>query len=111
MACGLCGKLGALLTLIPDPVLGGILLVSFGMVTAVGLSTLTFVDLASGRNLTILGSSFMVGLMVPRFLALHPEAIDTGRSLTLVGGLVDITRPKKKKEGTKAEKIEEKNNS
>ncbi|KAK7092606.1 hypothetical protein V1264_008327 [Littorina saxatilis] len=75
---GLCGKFGAFLTMLPDPVLGGIVLVSFGMVTAVGLSTLSFVDLSSGRNLTIIGSSLLVGLMIPRYLADHPNAIDTG---------------------------------
>jgi len=37
------------------------------MVTAVGLSTLQFVDLSSGRNLCIIGSSLLIGLMVPRY--------------------------------------------
>ncbi|XP_076472992.1 solute carrier family 23 member 1-like [Babylonia areolata] len=78
LACGVCGKVGAVLTTMPDPVLGGIILVSFGMVTAVGLSTLSFVDLASGRNLTIIGSSLMVGLMVPEYMVKHPEAVNTG---------------------------------
>ncbi|KAL8596351.1 hypothetical protein ACOMHN_024311 [Nucella lapillus] len=78
LASGLCGKFGALLTMMPDPVLGGIVLVSFGMVTAVGLSTLSFVDLSSGRNLTIIGSSLMIGLMIPEYLKKNPDAIDTG---------------------------------
>ncbi|XP_076437316.1 solute carrier family 23 member 1-like [Babylonia areolata] len=78
LVSGLCGKFGALLTLMPDPVLGGIVLVSFGMVTSVGLSTLSFVDLSSGRNLTIIGSSLMIGLMIPEFMKKHPDAIDTG---------------------------------
>nr|KAG5698738.1 hypothetical protein BaRGS_008512 [Batillaria attramentaria] len=76
---GVVGKFGALLTMIPDPVLGGIVLVSFGMVTAVGLSTLSFVDLSSGRNLTIIGSSLLVGLMIPEYLAKDPDAINTVR--------------------------------
>ena len=78
LVSGLCGKFGALLTMMPDPVLGGIVLVSFGMVTAVGLSTLSFVDLSSGRNLSIIGCSLLVGLMIPRYLSRNPGAIDTG---------------------------------
>ncbi|PVD35689.1 hypothetical protein C0Q70_02652 [Pomacea canaliculata] len=80
LVSGLCGKFGAFLTMLPDPVLGGIVLVSFGMVTSVGLSNLSFVDLSSGRNLCIIGSSLLVGLMVPRYLADHPDAIQTGNS-------------------------------
>ncbi|KAL8609049.1 hypothetical protein ACOMHN_059862 [Nucella lapillus] len=80
LVCGLCGKLGAFLTTMPDPVLGGIILVSFGMVTAVGLSALSFVDLSSGRNLSIIGSSLMVGLMMPKYFEDHTHAIDTGHS-------------------------------
>ena len=75
---GICGKFGALLTLMPDPVLGGIVLVSFGMVTSVGLSNLQFVSLSSGRNLCIIGSSLLIGLMTPRYLAANPGCIQTG---------------------------------
>lgn len=76
--CGLCGKFGALLTLLPDPVLGGIVLVSFGMVTAVGLSNLQFVSLQSSRNLVIIGSSLLIGLMAPRYISANPGCIKTG---------------------------------
>ena len=76
--CGLFGKVGAILTMLPDPVLGGTIVLSFGMVTAVGLSTLQFVDLSSGRNLCIIGSSLLIGLMVPRYLAENKDAIKTG---------------------------------
>ena len=76
--CGLFGKVGAILTMLPDPVLGGTVVLSFGMVTAVGLSTLQFVDLSSGRNLCIIGSSLLIGLMVPKYLAENKDAIKTG---------------------------------
>jgi nucleobase transporter 1/2 len=76
--CGLFGKVGAIFTMLPDPVLGGTVVLSFGMVTAVGLSTLQFVDLSSGRNLCIIGSSLLIGLMVPRYLAENKDAIKTG---------------------------------
>ena len=40
VVCGVIGKFGAVLSLIPDPVIGGTLTVLFGMVAAVGISTL-----------------------------------------------------------------------
>ncbi|CAG5117960.1 unnamed protein product [Candidula unifasciata] len=75
---GIVGKVGAFLTTVPDPVLGGIVLVSFGMVTSVGLAALSFIDMSSARNMTIIGTSLLVGLMIPRFIEQHPTAINTG---------------------------------
>ncbi|XP_063422626.1 solute carrier family 23 member 1-like [Mytilus trossulus] len=80
LICGLFGKVGAVLTLLPDPILGGTVVLSFGMVTSVGLSTLQFVDLSSGRNLCIIGSSLLIGLMVPRYIEENANVIDTGNS-------------------------------
>lgn len=80
LICGLFGKIGAVLTMLPDPVLGGTVVLSFGMVTSVGLSTLQFVDLSSGRNLCIIGSSLLIGLMVPKYLEENKNAIQTGIS-------------------------------
>ena len=60
---GLFSKFGAVFTLIPDPIVGGIFYVMFGMITAVGLSNLQFVDLNSSRNLFILGFSLFFGLV------------------------------------------------
>ncbi|XP_060604590.1 solute carrier family 23 member 2-like isoform X2 [Ruditapes philippinarum] len=80
--CGVVGKFGAALTLIPDPVIGGTLTVLFGIVSAVGLSTLKFIDMDSTRNLTILGTALILGLMIPQYIS-NPEnaaLIDTGNS-------------------------------
>ena len=60
---GLLSKFGALFTLIPGPIVGGIFYVMFGMIAAVGLSNLQFVDLNSSRNLFILGFSLFFGLV------------------------------------------------
>lgn len=49
-----------------------------GMVGAVGLSNLQFVNLNSSRNLFIIGLSLMLGFGVPNWMAAHPEAINTG---------------------------------
>ena len=78
IVCGVVGKFGAVITLIPNPVVGGLNAVSLGLVTAVGMSSLQYCDLSSSRNLTIIGVSFMLGIAVPEYLAKNPDAIDTG---------------------------------
>ncbi|XP_046555946.1 solute carrier family 23 member 1-like [Haliotis rubra] len=98
--CGMLGKFGAVVSLIPTPVIGGVALVTFGMVVAVGLSTLQFVDLSSSRNLMVLGLALMLGIILPQWAKNNPRAIDTGHdelthilnvllgSPMLVGGMV-----------------------
>ncbi|XP_064613919.1 solute carrier family 23 member 1-like [Liolophura sinensis] len=75
---GCLGKFGALFVTIPSPVIGGMFMVTFGMVAAVGLSTLQFVDLNSSRNLFILGFSIFFGLSLPNWMGNNPGAIKTG---------------------------------
>ena len=74
----LIGKFGALFITIPDPVIGGIFIVLFGVLIAVGLSPLQFVDLNSMRNLFIIGFSMFFGLVLPFWLKRNPKAIQTG---------------------------------
>lgn len=61
------GKFGGLFTTIPEPIVGGMYCAMFGMIAAVGLSNLQFVDLNSPRNLFIIGFSFFMGLSVPEY--------------------------------------------
>lgn len=75
---GIIGKFGAVLTLIPDPIIGGTLTVVFGMVSAVGISVLQFIDFSSTRNLTIIALSLILGLMLPEWLKSNEDAIQTG---------------------------------
>uniref|UniRef100_A0AAX7VDN1 Solute carrier family 23 member 2 n=1 Tax=Astatotilapia calliptera TaxID=8154 RepID=A0AAX7VDN1_ASTCA len=77
---GLVGKFSALFASLPDPVLGALFCTLFGMITAVGLSNLQFVDLNSSRNLFVLGFSIFFGLMLPNYLKQNP----------LVTGIVEI---------------------
>lgn len=65
---GLVSKLGALFVTIPSPIIGGIFCVMFGIITAVGLSNLQFVDLNSTRNLFVLGFSLFFSLALPRWM-------------------------------------------
>ena len=69
---GMVSKFGALFTTIPQPIVGGMYCAMFGMIVAVGLSNLQFVDLNSARNLFILGCAFFMGLSVPEYFAQQP---------------------------------------
>jgi nucleobase transporter 1/2 len=61
------GKFGALFSTIPQPIVGGMYCVMFGMIASVGLSNLQFVDLNSVRNLFIIGFALFMGLSVPEY--------------------------------------------
>uniref|UniRef100_A0AAY4CJV2 Uncharacterized protein n=1 Tax=Denticeps clupeoides TaxID=299321 RepID=A0AAY4CJV2_9TELE len=75
---GLFGKFGAVFITIPEPVIGGMFLVMFGMIAAVGISNLQYVDLNSSRNLLILGFSTFSGLVLPTWFNSNPNIINTG---------------------------------
>ncbi|WP_133405579.1 uracil-xanthine permease family protein [Parashewanella tropica] len=59
-----CGKLGALLQSIPTPVMGGILILLFGSIAAVGMHSLVKdqVDLSKQRNLCIVATILVLGI-------------------------------------------------
>ena len=65
-------KSGALFASIPGPVVGGMYCAMFGMIVAVGLSNLQFVNLNSTRNLFIIGFSFFMGLSIPEYFRQNP---------------------------------------
>jgi uracil permease len=58
------GKLGAAIRTIPDPVIGGISIVLFGMIAAIGVRTMVEnqVDLKDSRNLFIASVILVVGI-------------------------------------------------
>ncbi|XP_026951816.1 solute carrier family 23 member 1 isoform X1 [Sagmatias obliquidens] len=78
LVLGTIGKFTALFASLPDPILGGMFCTLFGMITAVGLSNLQFVDMNSSRNLFVLGFSMFFGLTLPNYLDSNPDAINTG---------------------------------
>lgn len=57
-------KFSALITIIPKPVIGGVTLVLFGIITSAGLSILSTLDFKKDNNFTIIGSSIAVGIGV-----------------------------------------------
>ena len=61
IVCGLIPKIGAVISSMPLPVLGGGVIVMFGMVAAAGMNMLTEVKM-SRRNMIIISVSLAVGL-------------------------------------------------
>jgi len=61
IVCGLIPKVGALIASMPLPVLGGGVIVMFGMVAAAGMNMLSTVQM-SRRNMIIISVSLAVGL-------------------------------------------------
>ena len=56
-----------------------VVLVCLGMLTAVGISNLQFVDLNSSRNLFIFGFSIFFGLTLPLWVSSHTGVVNTGK--------------------------------
>ena len=79
--CGIVGKIGAVLSIIPEPVIGGWAVVAIGCLVSVGLSNIQHVNMASTRNVLVLGVSLLVGMMMPEWLKQHPGVIKTGQQI------------------------------
>jgi len=64
IAISFIDKTGALLATIPTPIMGGIMTLLFGAITAVGIGTMTraHINLNEGRNLVIVSLALVFGL-------------------------------------------------
>ncbi|KYM94211.1 Solute carrier family 23 member 1 [Cyphomyrmex costatus] len=78
---GVISKFGAVFIIIPEPIVGGIFCVMFGMICAFGLSALQYVNLNSSRNLFILGLSMFFPLVLSKWLIKYPDTIQTGNAV------------------------------
>lgn len=77
--CGLVPKIGAVIASMPLPVLGGGVIVMFGMVAAAGLNMLTEVEM-NRRNMVIIAVSLAAGLglnLVPEAVQYLPGVVKT----------------------------------
>ncbi len=75
---GLLPKIGALATVIPDPVLGGAMIVMFGMVGVQGIRMLQQVDFKDNNNLLVSAISIGLGLGVtvyPQIFQALPQSL------------------------------------
>jgi xanthine permease len=87
MTMGLLPKIGALVTIIPDSVLGGAMLVMFTMIAVQGIRMLTKVDFENNRNILVVAISIGLGLGVtvyPQIFQALPQTIQ----LSLGNGIV-----------------------
>lgn len=93
------GKIGALLATVPVPVMGGIMLLLFGIITVVGIKTLATsnVDLNCPRNLAIIAIIlvFSIGGMSFEFGGVGFSGIGLG---AIIGVILNIVLPKAVKE-------------
>ncbi|GMT26119.1 hypothetical protein PFISCL1PPCAC_17416, partial [Pristionchus fissidentatus] len=84
IALGLFTKAAAVLASIPDPVLGGVLLMGMSMIAGVAMTQLQIIDLKITRNIATLGISLLLGMVIPAHFEKNP--IRTGNQ-TLDGTL------------------------
>lgn len=70
VALGLFPKLGAIVAIIPSPVLGGVAVLMFGMTLAAGVRELKAVDFNDEKNVLIVSVSIAVGVLPVAFPAL-----------------------------------------
>ncbi len=73
---GIIGKFGGLVASIPMPIVGGLYITMFGLISAIGLSHTAKADLTSQRNLMIIGFSLFMGLSLPTYFAASPLELE-----------------------------------
>ncbi|MEP2640871.1 nucleobase:cation symporter-2 family protein [Roseobacter sp.] len=79
IVCGLVPKIGAVIASMPLPVLGGGVIVMFGMVAAAGLNVLSEINM-NRRNMVIIAVSLTIGLglnLVPTAVQYLPGVVKT----------------------------------
>ncbi len=82
-------KFGSALSTLPQPVVGAMFVGMFGLIAAVGLSNLQFVNLNNSRNLFIIGIAFFTGLSFPAHF--NAAAIDwsgAGQAANVLGSIL-----------------------
>lgn len=90
MGLGIFPKIGALIAIMPSPVLGGAGIIMFGMIVSAGIKTIKAVEL-NNRNMLILAISIGIGLGVtvrPDFLSSMPSAVKSFFSSGISAGTV-----------------------
>jgi uracil permease len=100
---GMFGKFGAILQTIPGPVKGGVEIMLFGMIAAVGIRSLaeSNLDFTHSRNLTIVGLILVFGLGISTLggITVHLGQISLNISglfiAVVVGVLMNLILPQK----------------
>lgn len=105
LVSGFCPKIGALLSTIPQPVVGGGTLVVISMIATSGINLVTMDGPLSGRSMVIVGVALAFGIgikSVPASVALFPEwfKMFIGESsiatATIIAFVLNLIFPKEK---------------
>ena len=94
------GKIGALLATIPVPVMGGIMIMLFGMITVIGINTLvkSGQDLTRPRNLIIISVILVCGIGGMKFTAGDSFVIEKIGLAAILGLVLNLILPAEKSE-------------
>jgi uracil permease len=93
------GKIGAFLSTIPSPVMGGVMILLFGMITVIGINTLVRAgkDLATPRSLVIIAVILVSGIGGMKFSA-GTFAIEKIGLAGILGLLLNLVLPQEKEQ-------------
>jgi uracil permease len=91
------GKIGAFLATIPSPVMGGVMILLFGMITVIGINTLVRAgkDLATPRSLVIVAVILVCGIGGMKFTA-GTFAIEKIGLAGILGLVLNLILPREK---------------
>ncbi len=91
LVLGFIPKVGAIVASVPPAVLGGVYILTWGMLIMQGIRVFGRMELTN-LNMTIAGSSFMVGMgayfLPPAFLATLSPSVRAIMSTGLIGGTI-----------------------
>ncbi|WP_211103977.1 uracil-xanthine permease family protein [Skermanella pratensis] len=90
IVAGLLPKLGALVSTVPNAVLGGAVVIMFGLITSAGMKMLSRIDF-NKRNMLIIGVSLAVAIGLPAqkgLIAVAPDGLQTILESGLIPGAI-----------------------
>lgn len=102
------GKFGALLSTIPEPVMGGISIILFGMIASIGMRVMVEnkIDFSSGRNMLIAAFVLTIGMMSvlgennPAVINLGFIRLEGLSLATIVGIVLNLVLPEETEQDT-----------
>ncbi|WP_028855567.1 uracil-xanthine permease family protein [Psychrilyobacter atlanticus] len=96
IALSFIGKFGAVLQTIPTPVMGGISIILFGMISSVGVRTLieAKLDFAHSRNLIIASLIFVLGIAISNVVLWGTISLSGLAVAAIVGVVLNKVLPK-----------------
>lgn len=92
---GFIGKFGAILQTIPQPVMGGVSIILFGMIAAVGVRTVVDAELnfTHSRNLIIASLIFVLGIAIDKIVVWKTVSLSGLAIAAIIGILLNKILP------------------